>query len=141
MAIAASPLLSSDDLDALPIDPRYSSRKPAALAACDGPLLARTWADDPAIDYIGRWDNTQTARWCVAVRCFCILSLYLIADSLNDALFDHGGGTRLDAILSYVVYSEPHTAFARRQQGRIQPSFPLRWPSALPRAGQEDSSE
>lgn len=64
MATAASPILTSDTLDSLPIDPRYTAMKPAAaMAACSGPLLKRVWADDPAIDYIGRWDDTKTARW------------------------------------------------------------------------------
>lgn len=64
MTAAASHLLSSRDLDHLPMGPSYSAMKPAAaIAACSGPLLKRVWADDPAIDYIGRWDSSKTAKW------------------------------------------------------------------------------
>ncbi|KAK9898688.1 hypothetical protein P389DRAFT_193709 [Cystobasidium minutum MCA 4210] len=64
MATVASPILHDEDLDSLPLDPRYTHPiKPAALAAMDGPLLERTWNDHPAIDWIGRWDSSKTARW------------------------------------------------------------------------------
>ena len=71
MATTASPVLHSEDLDSLPLDPRYTHPiKPATLAALasDGPLLERIYVDqNEDIDWIGRWDDSKTARWWVAI--------------------------------------------------------------------------
>jgi hypothetical protein len=64
-AAAGSPLIGSDGL---PIDPDVLGRHPSnpdaiAAALCTGPLLVRIDPNDAAVDYIGRWDESKTARW------------------------------------------------------------------------------
>ena len=56
----------------LPFSEGHSSsalRSPQSLSGvlsnnAGKPMLAVYPADDAAIDYIGRWDSSKTARWC-----------------------------------------------------------------------------
>lgn len=72
MATAASPILHSEDLDVLPLDPRYTHPVKAATLAADGPVLERIYADHEDIDWIGRWDASKTARWWVSSPSPCL---------------------------------------------------------------------